>query len=86
MAAALIRLLQQAASVYEASTYIMSMVVLYIENNRGGWCVLGHVEGGGKHRLVIAYTATHWSGTKSIIHRGASHGNGKRITHTRRIK
>ena len=34
---------------------------------------------GGKHRLVIAYTATYWSGTESIIHLGASHGNGKGV-------
>ena len=32
---------------------------LYIENNRGGWCVLGRVEGGGKRRLVIAYIRRH---------------------------
>ena len=54
-------------------------VVLYMENNRGSWCVLGHVEGGGKHRLVIAYMPTYRSGTESIIHRGASHGNGKGV-------
>ena len=33
-------------------------------------CVLGRVEGGRKHRLVIANTVTYWSGTESIIHRG----------------